>query len=281
MHSYDEHSGFLDLELTSNAWLTNHFVAKSSRRFRQVVNLPINPGDKVLDLCCGPGHYSDLFSLRVGSTGFVCGVDKDPVLIDEATHRRSHLITKDRLDFYCSEVEPACLPKRISSQRFDVIVLFNCLSYFPAPQVMLASYTDLLRPHGRIIVKDSDMGHFLISPLDDDLTGKVIRAARESPSLSFDNFFGRHLPGLIAGLPAAKAEVEVWSYPMLSPLSDHEKVYVAGNMMTLLQQAEANLNGEECLEWKRRYSLQSEEALFDSDDFFFLMHEIVAIATIH
>lgn len=275
-----EYSGFLDLELTSNDWLANHFLAKSHRRFRQINALPINPGDKVLDLCCGPGHYAEMLAHRVGPQGLVCGVDKDPALIDEAERRRSHLPTRDRLEYFCSDVNISSLPNKLQKTRHDVILLFNCISYFPAPQAMLLSYADLLKPAGRLIVKDSDMGHFLISPVNGQLTSKVISAARaSSTSLCFDNFFGRCLPELVTAIPSSRNTVEIWSYPMLAPLSEWEKIYIAGNMMTLLAQAEENLSADDCREWTDRYSLESEVSLLHGHEFFFLMHEVVAIST--
>lgn len=277
--SADRYDGFLGLELTSHVWLKNHFLAKLSRRHLQIATLPIREGEKVLDLCCGPGYYSDEFASMVGPGGQVHGVDKDPRLIDEAEGRRSRHLNGKALKYTCHDASDPDGIAQLPPHSYDVITMFNCLSYFPDQEATLSRYARLLLPGGRIILKDSDLGHFLITPFDDRLQGRVIAGAQASPQLSFDNFLGRHLPRLARDLGAASLVTEVWSYPMVGPLSSEEKTYISTNMLTLLKQGQDLLEQGDRDEWARRYDKNSNNTTLQEQDFLFLMHEIVVIAS--
>ncbi|HKP02847.1 MAG TPA: methyltransferase domain-containing protein [Chthoniobacterales bacterium] len=273
--SVRETKGFLGLELTSEWWLQNHFRAKLPRRFQQLSNLPIGAGDRILDLCCGPGHYAEYYAQMVGTTGTVHAVDKDPALIDAAESRQRQLLLGDNIRYFCADVGQ--VQSIIGNERYDVILFFNCLSYFRDPKSTIHQYLALLRQGGRLILKDSDFGHLLISPLDAGLLHRVVEAAQESPPLSFDNFLGRRLPALAASLGMSSSRIEIWSYPMHSPLSSAEHFYVSENLMSLMRQGQKLLSTDDVRRWTTMFSPDSADALFLRTDFLFLMHEILTI----
>jgi len=273
-----ETKGFLGLELTSEWWLQNHFRAKLPRRFQQLSKLPIMAGDRILDLCCGPGHYSEYYAQMVGTTGTVHAVDKDPALIDAAESRQRHLLLGDNIQYSCADVAQAQSIPIITGERYDVILFFNCLSYFRDPKSTIGQYVALLRQGGRLILKDSDFGHLLISPLDDALLHRVVEAAQASSPLSFDNFFGRRVPALASSLGMSSTSPEIWSYPMHSPLSREEQVYVSENLMSLMRQGQRLLSKNDVALWTTMFSPDSSDALFLRTDFLFLMHEILTIS---
>jgi len=274
------YSGFLGLELTSDEWLRNHFLAKLPRRVHQISRLPIDAGERVLDVCCGPGHYAEAFAEMVGTQGAVHAVDYDPRLIDIAESRRANLITGDIIKYYCADVAQDDIPAIIKSQRYDVIVFFNCLSYFKEPVKTIRRYAKILRSGGRIILKDSDFGHILLAPFDQSLTDRVVEAAQRSRPLTFDNFLGRRLPSIARQIAGSSMQIEIWSYPMLGPMSEEEKQYVSVNLLTLLRQAQDFLNAEDIALWEQSFSREKQHALLDRVDFFFLMHEIVTVNTL-
>jgi len=275
--SVRETKGFLGLELTSESWLQNHFRAKLPRRFQQLSNLPISAGDRILDLCCGPGHYSEYYAQRVGTTGTVHAVDKDPALIDAAESRQRHLLLGDNIRYFCADVSQIQSIPEIADERYDVILFFNCLSYFRDPKSTIRQYVALLRQGGRLILKDSDFGHLLISPLDAGLLHRVVEAAQKSPPLSFDNFLGRRLPALASSLGMSSSRIEIWSYPMHSPLSPEEHFYVSENLMSLMRQGQRLLSMDDVQHWTTMFSPDSADPLFLRTDFLFLMHEILTI----
>ena len=278
--SLQETTGFLGLELTSESWLRNHFRAKLPERLQQILRLPIHRGDRVLDLCCGPGHYTEYYAQMVGSSGMVHGVDKDPALIDAAEARQAHLLLGDNIRYSCCDVAQPDSITLIQEQQYDVLLFFNCLSYFVDPGSTIRKYSSFLRRGGRIILKDSDFGHLLISPLDQTLLHRVIEAAEASPQLSFDNFFGRRLLSLASSLDIGRTRVEIWSYPMTSPLTPEQEFYVSENLMTLMAQGKRALKRKDIDLWTSMFSYDSPERLLLRKDFLFLMHEIVTITTL-
>ncbi len=72
------------IELSSLDWLLLHHRVKLLDRQAIVRKLDIQPGDRVLDLGCGPGLWTQLLADAVGPAGSVVGVDFDPDLLAHA-----------------------------------------------------------------------------------------------------------------------------------------------------------------------------------------------------
>ena len=106
-------------------WLSNHYSIKSEGRFDFVGKLPIQPGDRVLDLGCAYGAWTQLMAERVGVKGLVCGVDRDSELVRHATksHQKNHL--SGRIFFETLDIESDKVPP-----GFNIVTAFNvpCLS---------------------------------------------------------------------------------------------------------------------------------------------------------
>ncbi|MEM1286227.1 MAG: methyltransferase domain-containing protein [Pseudomonadota bacterium] len=68
--------------MSSGDWLATHYRAKSGHRLKQLSQLPIKSGSKVLDLCCGSGLFEPYLLDLVGPKGHVTGLDMDPVSLD-------------------------------------------------------------------------------------------------------------------------------------------------------------------------------------------------------
>ena len=157
---------------------------------------------------------------------------------------------------------------------------FNCLSYFPNPETVLERYTTLLNPGGRIIMKDSDFGHFLIEPSPMVEIAEIQERAKqgnEKQSGQFNNFLGRKLYSLSQNAHLGRTYVNVWSYPMFGPLSGSEMRYVSGNMQYLADQAELVANDTTTKTWRTVFDPDSNDFLHRKD-IFFLMHEIVTVS---
>jgi SAM-dependent methyltransferase len=212
--------------------------------------------------------------LQASPGGEVVGLDQDPSHIDEAERRSCQLQTADVVSYHCCDATGP-LPEVLRDRLFDVIVLFNCICYFSNPAEVLARYWQRLRPGGRLLVRDSDMGHFLVSPFDDSLQSRVIAAAKKGGGATFDNFFGRNLFGLVSAIPSARTQVQVWPYPMSGSLTEPEKRYASTNLLFLLDQAGNELSQHDRELWTARYDRSNPDALIHKPDFLFLMHEIV------
>lgn len=275
-HSGD---GFLGLELTSNDWLRNHFLAKAPQRINQIVDLPISAGDCVLDVCCGPGHYAEQFAFMTGPLGHVYGVDKDPTHIDEAERRKAVSIVGSQLTYDTHDVASGVLPTIIGTAPLDVVTIFNSLFYFSDQSSILKLYFGCLSFGGRLILKDSDFGYFFASTFDTQLQHRVIQAAERDESATFDNFAGRRLFPLAQTLADAKISMCVWPYVAHAPISGAARRYVSVNLMTLLDQARPHLSESDCERWSKLYDTAYPDSHINSSSFFFIMNELVVTIT--
>src|SRR5687767_8845773 len=146
---------FHKLDMASTKWLTTHFLAKSANRIRDLASLPIAPGSKVLDLCCGPGLFIPHLLDLVGPSGHVTGLDQDPISLD-AAHQRLKAQPHENWDLRHVSLEE----EFTGMDKYDVVLLFNSIGYFPDPFDVIRLIAKQLRSGSVIIIKDFDLESF-------------------------------------------------------------------------------------------------------------------------
>lgn len=227
---------FHKLDMASTDWLTTHFLAKSSNRIRDLTSLPIATGSKVLDLCCGPGLFIPHLLDLVGPTGHVTGLDHDPISLD-AAHQRLKAQPHQNWD-----LRQAALEEDLADiSDYDVVLLFNCIGYFPDPLNIITLIAKRLRSGAVIIVKDFDLESFFFQPRDSMMWAELIVSAKlkndgENP-ISFDNFFGRKVHTLYRAYNFRHHTNGTWAQLMTFPFSPFETEYLWRNIECLLNQA--------------------------------------------
>jgi arsenite methyltransferase len=120
-------------------------------RRRQLVQeaLAVQPGERVLDVGCGPGFYVSELLERVGPEGSVTGVDGAPPMLAVAAKRvEGH----DNVGFHQSDV--TSLP--VDDESFDATLSVQVLEYVPDATAALAEMHRALRPGGRVVIWDVD-----------------------------------------------------------------------------------------------------------------------------
>lgn len=112
--------------------------------------LGLSPGDRVLDIACGPGNFSRAFAKAVGASGIVVGLDASETMLRRGAEdlRRSgienlHLVRGDA----------TALPFLDGS--FDAVCCFAALHLFSDPYAGLDEMTRVLAPGGRIALMTS------------------------------------------------------------------------------------------------------------------------------
>jgi len=114
--------------------------------------LELAPGDRVLDVACGPGNFSRSFARAVGDSGLVVGIDASRPMLERAV-RDSAGIESNLVFVHGDAVE---LPFRDSS--FDAVCCFAALHLFSDPRAALDRMRAALRPGGRIALFTSCRG---------------------------------------------------------------------------------------------------------------------------
>jgi ubiquinone/menaquinone biosynthesis C-methylase UbiE len=147
-----------------------YHIADAARRRRIVREaLAASPGERILDVGCGPGFYCAELAAEVRSSGSVVGVDSSPAMLRLAARRCAGY---ERVELRPGDA--ASLP--VDDASFDAAVCVQVLEYVADPTVAVAEMHRVLRPGGRVVVWDVDWATVSLHALDSALTERVLRA---------------------------------------------------------------------------------------------------------
>jgi arsenite methyltransferase len=120
-------------------------------RRRRLVHeaLAAQPGERILDVGCGPGFYVAELLEAVGPAGFVVGVDVSPPMLAIAAHRTGSF---PNIAFH--QADATALP--VESEDFDAALSVQVLEYVHDLQAALGEIHRTLRPGGRVVLWDVD-----------------------------------------------------------------------------------------------------------------------------
>jgi SAM-dependent methyltransferase len=121
--------------------------------------LGVRPGERVLDLGCGPGTDLGLFADAVGD-GLAVGIDRSYAMAEKAVAAGA---------VQCCDGAAVGL----RSAQFDATWVRAVLIHARSPAAVLAEVLRLLRPGGRVVVVEPDHGTHIAGPCDDDVFERV------------------------------------------------------------------------------------------------------------
>lgn len=110
--------------------------------------LGLASGQRVLEVGCGSGSLLLAAAARVGPTGRVVGIDRDPRLVDAARAKVAHLPWVEVTEADGLAYQPP-IP-------FDAVHCRLVLMHQHAPEVFLAHLVSLARPGGRVAAQEYD-----------------------------------------------------------------------------------------------------------------------------
>jgi ubiquinone/menaquinone biosynthesis C-methylase UbiE len=147
------------------------YRTRDVRRRRALVReaLGARPGERVLDVGCGPGFFVEELLHDVGAEGAVVGVDTSPQMLAAAAHRCA---AHGNVDFRAGDA--TALP--VEEAAFDAALCVQVLEYVADPTVALAQMHRALRPGGRVVVWDIDWGTVSWHSEDPQRMQRVLRA---------------------------------------------------------------------------------------------------------
>lgn len=268
----EKHQNTVGKPYSGEAWLDAHHSIKSRLRAELVHNLPVEPGCKVLDVGCGTGIWSMLFAERVGHRGGVVGIDIDPDAIKLAEQRKkSHYLGRE-VQFLCSDISSID-----ASLKFDVIVVFNSMSYMRDPEEFLGGLPSRLEKNGSILIKDSDIGSDFLWPVDIDLYNSLISSiynAKDLNSKKYDAFFARKIPALLHRSRFKDIKVTSQSYSFCHPVDSKERNYISTNGKIIADFAAEAGAVESAKEWVNQFK-DGDSSIFNKKEFLYTMTEFL------
>lgn len=134
--------------------------------------LALEPGESVLDIGSGPGFLVSEMADDVGESGQVHGVDIAPAMIAMAAERCA-----DKPWISLQEAGATELPFEDAS--FDAIVTVQVFEYVDDIPGALLEVMRVLKPGGRALVIDSDMGSIVLNTADHARMARVLEAWNE------------------------------------------------------------------------------------------------------
>jgi len=145
-------------------------IGDASRRRRIVREaLAASPGERILDVGCGPGFYCAELAEQVGPSGSVVGLDGATAMLALARRRCA-----DRDNVELHESDATSLP--VEDAGFDAALSVQVQEYVADVTAGLSELHRSLRPGGRVLVFDIDWTTLSLHSEDPGLTGRVLSA---------------------------------------------------------------------------------------------------------
>jgi len=127
-----------------------YHIGDAVRRRRLVrAALSAAPGERILDLGCGPGFFCAELLEEVGTDGRIVGLDSSPEMLNLAIRRCERWAN---VEFH--EADATALP--VADASFDGVMCVQVLEYVPDTAAALGELFRVLRPGGRAVVWDTD-----------------------------------------------------------------------------------------------------------------------------
>ena len=126
-------------------WVMGHRRSNVERSRWAVGLLGLGPRDRLLEVGGGSGVA---IAAAVGRGAHVVGVDRSPVMIDQARHRNRQAVRHGQVELHAAPVER--LPDL--GAPFDAALAVNTLGFWTDPVAVLSTIAGKLRPGGTIAV---------------------------------------------------------------------------------------------------------------------------------
>lgn len=198
MNGISRPKGYVDPQYLETAARMIRHIKESSYACMQ-----IRPGQKLLDVGCGPGTDTIPLSGLVGATGHVTGVDYDPAMIDEA-NRQAELAG---VSGWVSHIHTDAAVLPFGPDEFDASRSERLFQHLLNPEQALAEMVRVVRPGGRIVVLDTDWGTASLDTSETDIERRLMRVLSER--CLNNGYSGRRLYRLFKQQKLAEISVEL------------------------------------------------------------------------
>jgi arsenite methyltransferase len=223
--------------------------------------LALRPGERVVDLGCGPGFLAAEMAEAVGPGGRVHGVDASASMLAIADGRRP---AADAAPIELSEQGVTALS--FDDGAFDAAVSTQVYEYVRDMAAALAEARRVLAPGGRLLVLDTEWDSIVWRSADDRRMARVLEAWDEH---LVHRDLPRRLPGLLAAAGFALERCEV--VPMLNV--GYARDTYSGGLLELIAEfvpGRAGMSGGDAEAWARELRAMGPDYFFSVNRYLFL-----------
>jgi len=232
-------------------------IRQAQERRRTVrETLRARPGERVLDVGCGPGFYCMELAEEVGPSGSVVGLDGSEAMLALAGRRCAEL---GNVELRLADATSL----GVADADFDAAICVQVLEYVAETRAGLAELHRALKPGGRVLVWDIDWATF--SMQGDELTRRVQTAWDE-------HLTHTSLPRVLA--PALRAvgfeDVRAQAHPLATIAFDPETF--GGAMLPFIAGfagGRAGVSEDEAAAW-----LEAQRALDERGEYYFAVTQV-------
>lgn len=143
------------------------------QRHETLAALGLQPGERVLDVGCGPGLLMEDMAERVGPRGHITGVDIADTMLELSTRRCARF--GNSVDVI--NADAGHLP--FDEASFDAVVSVQVYEYVSDIVAALAELYRVLRPDGRAVIIDTDWDSIVWNTGTPALMERILAAWRE------------------------------------------------------------------------------------------------------
>ncbi|ACL16726.1 class I SAM-dependent methyltransferase [Methanosphaerula palustris] len=113
----------------------------------RLAEMYVNPGDRVLDVGCGPGFFTREFARRVGEKGQVCAVDLQEEMLAILRGKLEPEGLMRRIQVHHCRPDSLDLPPEMNG-TFDAAFTMFVVHEVPSPAKLFQEIARLLKPGG-------------------------------------------------------------------------------------------------------------------------------------
>lgn len=136
----------------SHAWVLDNVLRRLFQRPRRILDGFVKPGDRVLDLGCGPGFFTIEMADMVGPDGYVMAADLQQEMLEKVLKKAVKQNLAGRIDTHLCRNDS--LAFSVDQAPFDFILLYYMIHETPDPAGTLKELRPLLKKEGKMLIVD-------------------------------------------------------------------------------------------------------------------------------